>query len=169
MWARTRFFQRAFMILMVAWIVMIVYKSGIIRNFFINNSAQSRTQGDMNYSSINLLPLPKPNDSYVQVSYVTRSPVDAENYSDEVKKLRHTDYQPWMELSKQHWSSILRIYNVSLAGKYVAILPSIRISHVVTPEQAVILRNSEERYNDKFQWQALAAALDPIDFSGKFF
>lgn len=33
-WARTRFFQRAFMIWMVVWISMIIYNSGIIENIF---------------------------------------------------------------------------------------------------------------------------------------
>lgn len=175
-WARTRFFQRAFMILMVIWIGMIVYKNEIIRNYFLGSVSSERskddrrTNSDGNYQSINLQPLPKTNDNYVQANYVNGKGGNVQylqNYTDEVKKLKHPDYPPWMGLSRQHWSSILRIYNISLAGKYIAFLPSIKISHVVTPEQAVILRNPEEKYNDKFQWQALAVALDPIDFSGK--
>lgn len=36
MWARTRFFQRAFMVWMLVWISMIVYNSGVV-DYFISN------------------------------------------------------------------------------------------------------------------------------------
>jgi len=36
----------------------------------------------------------------------------------------------------------------------------------VSPEEARYLRNPNEKAMQHFQWQALAAALDPLDFSG---
>lgn len=216
-WARTRFFQRAFMILMVVWISMIVYNSGIIEKYFLEklsglnntddfNSKDHRSERDnkgadfrtadgfkhgedfrdgrnhksgdygrvdenaglhhLKYnSSINLVPILNRTDHYVNLA--ATNPELRQNNSDELLKLKHPDYSPWLRLSTQHWPSILKKYNLSLSGKYIAVLPNIRISHAVPPEQVVLLRNPEDKYGSKFQWQALAAALDPIDFSGK--
>lgn len=162
-WARTRFFQRAFMILMVVWIVMFAYKSGIVENYLLKRDDQTMSheqKENTSYPSLNLLPLPQ-----------TDTQVDITNnyYSEEVVRLKHPDYEPWTKLSMQHWSSILMKYNISLGGRSVVILPTITVSHVVVPEQAVLLRNPDEKYSPTFRWQTLAAALDPIDyFGGKF-
>ena len=51
-------------------------------------------------------------------------------------------------------------------GRYVVILPNIRLSHVISPDQAIFMRNNDEKYFKKFRWDALAAALDPLDFIG---
>lgn len=91
------------------------------------------------------------------------------NETVELEKLKHPDYMTWKKLSPRHWFTILRKYNISLSGKVIAILPSLKLSHVVSPEQAVLIRNPDEKYGDRFQWHALAAALDPIDFSGNTF
>lgn len=167
-WARTRFFQRAFMILMVVWMMMFVYKSGFIESYILksNEIGKSAVQENANYSSINLLPLPETN---TEITFAPKNDylMHTQNYSDEITKLKHSDFAPWMKLSIQHWPSILRRYNISLGGRSVAILPTIHISHIITPEQAVLIRNPEEKYNTKFQWQTLAAALDPIDFGGR--
>lgn len=46
-WARTRFFQRAFMIWMLVWISMIVYNSGVV-DYFITNVEKSDGNTDTN-------------------------------------------------------------------------------------------------------------------------
>lgn len=179
-WARTRFFQRAFMVLMIVWISIIVYNSGIIEHII-----------DMNWAKTNLkLPQDMPNKSepqkninkinfnqtlydvnLIDVNYVTQKvPVSLKyelNRTHELEKLKHLDFAPWLRLSSQHWPAIFEKYNLSLSGNYIAILPNIRLSHAVSPEQAVLLRNGNEKNIQTFQWQALAAALDPIDFNGK--
>ncbi|RZC39326.1 sterol regulatory element-binding protein cleavage-activating protein [Asbolus verrucosus] len=176
-WTRTRFFHRAFMILMVVWICNIAYNSGIIEHYILNNNyfhnkldEQNNTDLEQNYSTIKLFPLLNTNTSFMnKVSYVTHSPIDIKyqhNQSNDFENLKHSDYAPWLKLSPQHWFSIVRKYNLSLSGQYIAILPNIKISHVIRPEQAALLRNPSEKYGEKFQWQALAAALDPIDFQG---
>lgn len=164
-WARTRFFQRAFMLLMVLWIGMILYKSKPIHNYLFNKHIYNRlnVNSDVNYSSINISPLLSNT-----ANYYTNQQENASYTLDssDLKKLKHPEFSPWMRLSTKHWESILRKYNISLFGQYVAILPNIRLSAVVRPEQAVMLRNPEEKY-ENFKWHALAMALDPIDFSGK--
>lgn len=75
------------------------------------------------------------------------------------------DFPPWNSLSLYHWSSILSMYNVSIAGGRVTILPTIKLSHAVSPQLAKQISNPNDVQH--FQWQSLAtAALDPLDFSG---
>lgn len=59
----------------------------------------------------------------------------------------------------------MKQYNISLSGRYITILPTIKLSHVITPEDAIHVRNPNEKVVQNFQWKALAAALDPLDFS----
>lgn len=50
MWARTRFFQRAFMIWMLVWISMIVYNSGVV-DYFITNMEKTDGNAESNKKS----------------------------------------------------------------------------------------------------------------------
>lgn len=163
------------MILMIIWIARILYDSGIIEHYFEDisdktstksvphqNGSLSSVEEPQNFSSVKL------SLNGIYRNFVTRYDNYGGNRSDDFDKLKHAEYGPWLSLSAQHWPAVLRKYNVSLAGRSVAILPAIRISHPVGPEQAVLLRHPEDSFGQKFQWQALAAALDPIDFSGMF-
>lgn len=73
-------------------------------------------------------------------------------------------YNFFFRLSSQHWSGILSLYNESVAGHHVAILPPILLSHRIAPELAAGIRNPDERDPPPMRWQALAAALDPPDY-----
>ncbi|XP_059607670.1 sterol regulatory element-binding protein cleavage-activating protein [Phlebotomus argentipes] len=173
-WARTRFFQRAFMIWMIVWIFSIIYNSNILESLFVIDTS----------TEINSLP----NEPVAQESQQqrverdemvfnmasTRSPIyeahvveddTFANISEQLNKLRHPEYDSNHYLSNFHWSAILRQYNISVSGKYVTILPTIRLSHAIAPDVAVTLRNPDEKSPQQFQWKALAVALDPIDFS----
>lgn len=174
-WARTRFFQKSITILMVIWISVIAYSSDVFNqlvNTLVNLQNEDNNSSVLpTYSSIQMYPLKNTNNSYNPVNYVTYNPLDIDykqNQTQDLNKLKHAEYAPWLKLSHRHWSSILRKYNMSLGGEAVAVLPNIKLSHVITPEQAKLMRNHEEKYGDTFQWQALAAALDPIDFNGEF-
>lgn len=60
------------------------------------------------------------------------------------------------------------MYNVSIAGGRVTILPTIKLSHAMSPQLAKQISNPNDVQH--FQWQSLAtAALDPLDFSGSNF
>ncbi|XP_022907413.1 sterol regulatory element-binding protein cleavage-activating protein [Onthophagus taurus] len=164
-WARTRFFQRSFMILMIAWISMILYNSGLMKYYFMDITENNGVKDQKNSTPINFNPLIKSrNASFLKESIAQHSLSYLLNNTEELQKLLHSEYSPWLKLSTQHWSSILLKYNVSLSGKHIAILPPITISHAIPPERALLLRNPKEK-NQKFEWNSLAAALDPIDFS----
>lgn len=64
---------------------------------------------------------------------------------------------------------MLSQYNESVSGRYAVLLPPMLLSHRVAPELAIGLRNPDER-EPLLRWQALAAALDPIEsLPGKLF
>lgn len=172
-WARTRFFQRAFMIWMIFWIFSIIYNSQIFENIFeirqndsdIPNKfgSQEVFRKDENDSVHSIFDTPLAGKSTTQSKshYAEDGPF---NLTEQINKLVHPDYDTNYHLSNFHWSSILKQYNLSMSGKYVTILPSIRLSHIVPPEVAYRIRNNDEKPSIHFQWKALAVALDPIDF-----
>lgn len=87
------------------------------------------------------------------------------NVTEELNKLRPVDFPPWNRLSLYHWSSILSMYNISAAGGRITVLPTVKLSHAVSPQLAKQISNPSDVQH--FQWQSLAtAALDPLDFSG---
>lgn len=59
---------------------------------------------------------------------------------------------------------------MSVAGSYVSILQPIHLAHLVTPQEAISLRESLSDADKSFpsHWKSFAAALDPFDFVGMF-
>lgn len=84
--------------------------------------------------------------------------------TEDMGRFRHGEQDPHQRLSFYHWPVLMTLYNMSLTGKCITVLPAIRISHVVTPEEALTMRNPNEKM-EHFQWKTLAVALDPLDFS----
>ncbi|XP_072931147.1 sterol regulatory element-binding protein cleavage-activating protein [Epargyreus clarus] len=178
MWARTRFFQRAFMVWMLVWISMIVYNSGIV-DYFISNMEKNDSNREnvkrssekeqpkqsmyVNYNSSGRHPLVF--SPLIEVSDTGKAAVDA-NHTIFLKHSPHS--RPWSRLSPYHWSAVLSQYNESLAGRYIVVLPPVLVSHRVGPELAAGLRHPDERDPPPLRWQALAAALDPIDILPDF-
>ncbi|CAK1588368.1 unnamed protein product [Parnassius mnemosyne] len=175
MWARTRFFQRAFMVWMLVWISMIVYNSGIVDYFITAVEKDNNDSAKYDYEK----------NKAKQAAYMTYNNIDQQAmvYStlinmDEIGKtvdtndtifLKHSPHtRPWSRLSPSHWASILSQYNESVAGKYAIILPPTLLSHRVSPELAAGLRHPDEKESPPLRWQALAAALDPIDILPDF-
>lgn len=74
----------------------------------------------------------------------------------------------WPRLSWYNWQFLLGMYNISVAGSYVSILQPIHLAHLVTPQEAISLRESLNDVEKSFpsHWKSFAAALDPFDFVG---
>ncbi|XP_012288280.1 sterol regulatory element-binding protein cleavage-activating protein [Orussus abietinus] len=173
-WARTRIFQRAFMVWMVVWISMIIYSSGIIEHF-IRLSETLKAESDIEGYTADK---PQTINDYVELNTLKPVPTSAStpttnhlndggfdtNITAELIKLKPVDFPPWNRLSLYHWSSILSMYNISLAGEQITVLPTIKVSCGVSP--AIVRQISNPNDVQHFQWQSFAtAALDPLDFS----
>ncbi|KAJ6645206.1 Sterol regulatory element-binding protein cleavage-activating protein, partial [Pseudolycoriella hygida] len=173
-WARTRFFQRAFMIWMIFWIFSIIYNSQIFEQIFEIRQNDSETNNpfglkdtfrkDDNESVRPIFDTPYAIGKGASQQKSNFAEDSQFNLTEQINKLAHPDFDTNYHLSNFHWSSILKQYNLTLSGKYITILPTIRLSHVVPPEVADRIRNNDEKPEINFQWKALAIALDPIDF-----
>lgn len=175
-WARTRFFQRAFMLWMIVWIGSIIYNSRILEQIFdFNQSAPAAERTyDFSMPDIDLWTMfndsettekPKKTKTKGNKLHATAAEEGPFNITEQMFKLKHPEYDTHYALSNFHWSTILRQYNISMSGKYVTVLPAIKLSYAVPSEVAVHIRNPNEKPPQHFQWKALAAALDPIDFA----
>lgn len=214
-WARTRFFQRAFMIWMVVWISMIVYSSGVVETLFNETMANSNeytktqhftsdeitkpvetktesispTKDKSVYSEKDKSKDPPNTSNFISPSifnftpfssssnHLVNSVMESVDFNSEILNktmqffsMKNLAYpHPWRRLSEFHWSSVLSQYNISISGRYIAVLPPLLIRHRVTPEMAAAVHNPAEK--DSFlppsRWNALAAALDPLDFTGE--
>ncbi|XP_052897024.1 sterol regulatory element-binding protein cleavage-activating protein isoform X1 [Anopheles moucheti] len=199
-WARTRFFQRGFMIWMVLWISNIIYNAGLIEELFVidknltghdvpsmdgssrfdvgigvhelgdaSTEATAARLHEMDRLSNEQQKLPDAGmlggGGGVSGTNEKGGEIRALNASEQLQRLKHPDYETVYQLSNFHWSAIMKQYNVSLSGRYVTVLPAIKLSHAVSPTTALQLRNADEKAPHHFQWKALAAALDPLDFS----
>ncbi|XP_052752618.1 sterol regulatory element-binding protein cleavage-activating protein isoform X2 [Galleria mellonella] len=178
MWARTRFFQRAFMLWMLVWISMIVYNSGVVDYFIMSTE---KTEGSRDLNKKNYQKKESKQSVYMFFNNTDKSTLvfsplldfaDSEKAAvdaNDTVMLKHSPHsRPWSRLSPYHWSTILSQYNESVAGRYAVVLPPMFISHRVGPELAATLRNPDEKDPPPLRWQALAAALDPIDILPDF-
>ncbi|CAH4038841.1 unnamed protein product [Pieris brassicae] len=175
MWARTRFFQRALMVWMLVWISMIVYNSGVV-DYFIAKIDKIDTSTESNKKIIKEVePKQSTNVNNSNGHTLVFSPlldvIGDEKTLDENDTiyLKHSPHsRPWSRLNSYHWSAILSQYNETLAGKYLVFLPPTLVSHRVGPEIAAGVRHPDEKDPPPLRWQALAAALDPLDTLPEF-
>ncbi|XP_075922338.1 sterol regulatory element-binding protein cleavage-activating protein isoform X2 [Petromyzon marinus] len=54
------------------------------------------------------------------------------------------DEEVWRQLSFRHWPTLFSYYNISLARKYISILPVVPVSVVLSPEDALALQHPME-------------------------
>ncbi|KAL0277128.1 UNVERIFIED_CONTAM: hypothetical protein PYX00_004516 [Menopon gallinae] len=172
-WASTRFFQRIFMVAMVGWMCFILYNGGFIQQVFqideiakfhekLDDANVARSvPGGSDEADLKTL------STIIDESSGHKQEVDhleGEDVAEDMGRFRHGDQDPHQRLSLYHWPVLMSLYNISLTGKCITVLPAIRISHVVSPEKALSMRNPNEKM-EHFQWKTLAVALDPLDFS----
>lgn len=170
-WAKTRWFQRGFMIWMVLWISHIIYNSGLIEFMIDKNLEAQRAAREASKAKVSvndMHDLRAAEAGHLNINHFADGELNSErnpNVTEQLNRLKHPDYETVYQLSNFHWSSILKQYNVSLSGRYVTVLPSIKLSHAVSPQVVQKLRNPDEKAPHHFQWKALAAALDPLDLN----
>ena len=182
-WARTRLFQRTFMVGVVVWMGLFVYKYVVVERF-------SFPADGWPANAINVTSIPSP-PAYPAAAEVDRLPDDVSTVvspptsstspssvgadvppvvaevSDPLGRLQHPkNVQLWRRLSYRHWPDLLALYNYSLAGTCIALLPPIRLSIAVGTERLADVRNARdgEYLSQRWRWTSLAtAALDSLD------
>ena len=145
--------SRLFIVVMIGWIGVVIYQTGII-----DTMVRMVSHTDKHSSS---------GSSGVDVSGITvttggsllsamHGRISAENISsifsahpgDSVKsltKLQHKDPDYWRRLPYSHWPMLFGLYNISVYGNHLVLLPPILLSTVVSPEAVIKLRSPNEK------------------------
>ncbi len=73
---------------------------------------------------------------------------DSSNSVFLLPKLLHTpeDADSWKRLPHTHWPALFALYNTSVYGGYVSILPPVHVSLAVSPDAARQLRHPQEEF-----------------------
>ncbi|XP_063054727.1 sterol regulatory element-binding protein cleavage-activating protein isoform X2 [Engraulis encrasicolus] len=157
--ARTRLAQRIIMIGTVIWIGILVYTDPAgLRTYLAAQVSEQSPLGEAAglpphlgvapvfpggdpTSTLSVLPAPEPtpipeNQSHGHGHHDGRSPQIIWGGPD--------DEEGWRRLSYRHWPSLFSYYNITLAKKYISILPVIPVTLHVTPQEAVEMRHPQD-------------------------
>uniref|UniRef100_A0A1B6CPD3 Sterol regulatory element-binding protein cleavage-activating protein n=1 Tax=Clastoptera arizonana TaxID=38151 RepID=A0A1B6CPD3_9HEMI len=182
-WARTRIVQRAFMLCMVIWIGGIIYSAGILEKIvpidrvnldktmlsnedFTTEAVTGRYKNPLAGEGGRRAAILEMEAKLLAAGEANKLRMNQSKDMDDLSRLKPGDYDPLHRISPHHWAAILSLYNTSfLPGSYITLLPAILLSSPVPPERAIALRNPFEKKMPQFQWNSLAAALDPLDLN----
>ncbi|XP_048754317.2 sterol regulatory element-binding protein cleavage-activating protein-like [Ostrea edulis] len=143
--ADTRVIQRFIMFCTVVWIGLIVYKSGVLEHFS-NPNAQNATQDSTQQAVPPAEELSRVGSREGQstVRQSSRSWWFQGELVDPEGAVKHREVELWQDLSYKHWPTLFGYYNISLYGKFISILPSLHLSVIVDPNEAISLRHPSE-------------------------
>ena len=66
---------------------------------------------------------------------------------ESLARLQHRDSESWRHLPYSHWPMLFGLYNISVYGQRLTLLPPVLLSTVVSPEAVVKLRSPYEKDN----------------------
>ncbi|KAL4222496.1 hypothetical protein ACF0H5_018535 [Mactra antiquata] len=140
-WASTRVVQRFIMVCSVVWIILIVYKSGLVHH--ITNSSYTTNGSVIQVDDFeNIIRLQEQTTTGDQSKINLLSPLAYFWRQDDIESgsVKHTDLESWRKLTHGHWLTLFGYYNNSIVGKYISILPTIHLSDTIPPEEVIRLR-----------------------------
>lgn len=156
--ANTRLVQRALMLILMGWIIILVYKLGLVELMNGENRILQNKNDFFNPIS------PSKKDFQKEEEIDSREEISFLHLRSNNK---HVDGELWKLLSFQHWSAIFGYYNISLSTKYISILPSIQLSVPVTPESAKQNRHPLESdpqiFRNLIYSSGIHSSIDPND------
>ena len=169
-WASRRVVSRLFIVVMMGWIGIVIYQTGIVENIvkIAAGGVSDKTAGDkIDLSGISTTP---------SLLSAINSKISAENITNifsahppdgtkSLTKLQHKDSEYWRRLPYSHWPMLFGLYNISVYGNHVVLLPPILLSTVVSPEAVVRLRSPVDILADTTDYPAwtfdkIKSALD---------
>ena len=151
-WAQRRVVSRFFIAAMVGWIAIFIYQSGLVETVM---RGAGWVPGGRSSSSMDLSSLPRG----VLQPWTSNGRSSAENLSsiisshaegrkvESLARLQHRDAESWRHLPYSHWPMLFGLYNISVYGQRLALLPPVLLSTVVSPEAVVKLRSPHEKDN----------------------
>ncbi|XP_052246747.1 sterol regulatory element-binding protein cleavage-activating protein-like [Dreissena polymorpha] len=141
-WASTRVVQRFIMVCTVMWILLILYKSGLVHHLTNTSLPGNGTEVPPSPDALEqIIKQQEQTNTGEQTRLDVLSPLTF--WRGEVEdsgSVKHTNLETWRALSHTHWTTMFSYYNISIIGKYISILPSLHLSAVISPEEAIQLR-----------------------------
>ncbi|MBN3284069.1 SCAP protein, partial [Polyodon spathula] len=174
--ARTRLAQRIIMAGTVIWIGILVYTDPAgLRTYLAAQVSEQSPLGESGglpplsvppvfpggdpESKLTVLPHPEPtplleNQSRDQPRPPWASQRDQPPGQDNTPEISWSppDEETWRRLSFRHWPSLFSYYNITLAKRYISILPVIPVSFYLSAEEAVESRHPQDtqRFHSSF-------------------
>uniref|UniRef100_A0A674K0N7 Sterol regulatory element-binding protein cleavage-activating protein n=1 Tax=Terrapene triunguis TaxID=2587831 RepID=A0A674K0N7_9SAUR len=177
--ARTRLAQRLIMAGTVIWIGILVYTDPAgLRTYLTSQVTEQSPLGEAG-----LPPMPVPGgvlpagDVKLALSVFPSEPVQlSENQTQHGQPEPGTkaevtwgveDEEIWRKLSFRHWPSLFSYYNITLAKRYISILPAIPVTLYLNPREALEVRHPQEanRYHSFFP--SSLGKLEAVDRPGE--
>uniref|UniRef100_A0A663M5S9 Sterol regulatory element-binding protein cleavage-activating protein n=1 Tax=Athene cunicularia TaxID=194338 RepID=A0A663M5S9_ATHCN len=156
--ARTRLAQRLIMAGTVIWIGILVYTDPAgLRTYLTSQVTEQSPLGEAG-----LPPMPVPGgvlpagDPKIDLSVFPSDPIQlSENQTQQreqksgLESLTEVTWGPedeeiWRKLSFRHWPSLFSYYNITLAKRYISILPAIPVTLYLNPQEALEVRHPQE-------------------------
>ena len=144
-WARKRIIQRVFVLSMLVWCSIFIYQGEVLETV-LKSIQLDPFMGPHIQLPEKDVPTSVPTTKTNIISAIMNlSSEEAKMASTNFKKLQHNaEYAPWKGLPYTHWPMLFGLYNMSLYGQYITLLPPIRLSMTISPESAINLRHPKE-------------------------
>lgn len=162
--ARTRVVRRTLVVCMVIWISYLLCDSGLTDHFTgqvssnTGNILPSSLVSDPSVSPKNSHP---PSPSSPVLPHTSQEKVEAATASFAASSIT-SKFDGEYHLTPNHWQSLFSCYNISLAGKYVSLLPPINLVIPIDPSDAIRSRHPSESDPQIFR-QFLPASSPDLD------
>lgn len=167
-WAQRRVVSRFFLVVMIGWIIIVIYQTGLVEILlkwarWLPGKDKSPVMETSEMSTASII-----SDINEKVSAENISSIFSAHPSEGLKslsKLQHRDGDYWRRLPYSHWPMLFGLYNISVYGDNIVLLPPILLSNIVSPEAVVKLRSPNEKFSSSDSWSLdkIKSALDMGD------
>lgn len=104
-------------------------------------AAEDGIPNSNHHSLIELLKASSPTSEPNSFNPSSSSSLPSHTPTNPYGRIHFTCDHPVSSMPNHHWSNLLSLYNISMTGRFVSILPPILLSIPITPERAQSVRN----------------------------
>ncbi|XP_025003140.1 sterol regulatory element-binding protein cleavage-activating protein isoform X3 [Gallus gallus] len=143
--ARTRLAQRLIMAGTVIWIGILVYTDPAgLRTYLTSQLSENQTQQREQQAGLEPLGRLETNQHSWAQGPEGRGNGQTELGTEAEVTWGAEDEEIWRKLSFRHWPSLFSYYNITLAKRYISILPAIPVTLYLNPQEALEVRHPQE-------------------------
>ncbi|XP_067148185.1 sterol regulatory element-binding protein cleavage-activating protein isoform X3 [Apteryx mantelli] len=143
--ARTRLAQRLIMAGTVIWIGILVYTDPAgLRTYLTSQLSENQTQQREQKPGLESLSRLETNQHTWAQGPEGKGNGQPELGTEAEVTWGAEDEEIWRKLSFRHWPSLFSYYNITLAKRYISILPAIPVTLYLNPQEALEVRHPQE-------------------------